>query len=190
MNLGAMRRAPTNVHAPSRVGARRIAPFATTCPALLRGLEGRRGEGWVAVQALLLLANGAATFRGPRLPPSVRVPARLLGLGAIISGGGLLLAGGLSLGRDLTPLPRPKAGARLVRTGPYQLVRHPIYSGLLIAGFGWALLHGRWLGLLAAASLVPFFDAKATREEAWLVERFADYPAYRQRVAKLLPGVY
>lgn len=118
------------------------------------------------------------------------MPTRLLGLGAIFGGSVLLLAGALSLGRNLTPLPRPKAGARLVRTGPYRLVRHPIYSGLLIAAFGWALLHGRWLGLLAATSLVPFFDAKATREEAWLVERFPAYPAYRQRVAKLVPGLY
>lgn len=151
---------------------------------------GPRGEGWVAAQALLLLANGAATFLGPRLPPLIRVPARLLGLGAILGGNGLFLAGALSLGRNLTPLPRPKTGARLVRTGPYRLVRHPIYSGLLIAAFGWALLHGRWLGLLAATSLVPFFDAKATREEAWLVERFPAYPAYRRRVAKLIPGLY
>ena len=180
MNLGAPNRAPM------RFGA----PFCTACPALLPGFEGSRGEGWVAAQALLLLANGAATFLGPRLPPAVRVLARLLGLGAILGGSGLLLAGGWSLGRDLTPLPRPKAGARLVRSGPYQIVRHPIYSGLLIAAFGWALLHGRWLGLLAAASLVHFFDAKATREEAWLVERFPDYLAYRERVVKLLPGVY
>jgi len=180
MNLGAPNRAPM------RFGA----PFCTACPALLPGFEGSRGEGWVAAQALLLLANGAATFLGPRLPPAVRVLARLLGLGAILGGSGLLLAGGWSLGRDLTPLPRPKAGARLVRSGPYQIVRHPIYSGLLIAAFGWALLHGRWLGLLAAASLVHFFDAKATREEAWLVERFPDYPAYREQVSKLLPGVY
>ena len=149
-----------------------------------------RGEGWVAAQGVLLLATVAATFAGPNLPPGLRGPARGLGALGLLVGGGFFLAGVLDLGKNLTPLPRPKPGGALVTGGTYGVVRHPIYSGGLLAALGWALLRGRWLGLLASGALWVFFDAKATREEAWLAERFPDYPAYRRRVAKLVPGVY
>jgi protein-S-isoprenylcysteine O-methyltransferase Ste14 len=153
-------------------------------------LQGSRGEGWVAAQTLLLLGSVAATFAGPVLPQSIRGPARLLGLAAIVGGGALFLAGALNLGENLTPLPRPKPAGTLVRTGAYRVVRHPIYGGVILAGVGWALFRGRWLGLAVSTSLLPFFDAKANLEETWLTERFPDYPAYRRRVRKLLPGVY
>ena len=149
-----------------------------------------RGEGWVAAQTALLLAAVAATFAGPTLPARLRGPARLLGALGALGGGSLFLAGVLNLGENLTPLPRPKAGGTLVTSGVYGVVRHPIYSGVILAAFGWALLRGRWLGLLAVGTLWLFFDAKASREEAWLAERFPDYPAYCQRVAKLVPGLH
>ena len=52
---------------------------------------------------------------------------------------------------------------------------------------GWALWNGRWTGLLATAVLFAFFDAKARHKERWLVEAFPEYPAYRQRVRRLIP---
>ena len=149
-----------------------------------------RGEGWVAAQTVLLLATVGATFVGSTLPTRLRGAARGLGVVGVLGGGSVFLAGVLNLGESLTPLPRPKPGGALVTSGVYGVVRHPIYSGVLLAALGWALLRGRWLGLLAVAALWSFFDAKASREEAWLAERFPDYPAYRQRVAKLVPGLY
>lgn len=151
---------------------------------------GSRGEGWVVAQVLLLVANLAASFVGPRLPDVVRRPCRWLGLAAMLAGGALLPPSAAGLGRNLTPLPRPNADAVLVRTGPYRLVRHPIYSGASLAALGWAFFRGRWAALFAAALLLQFFDAKASHEELWLAERFPEYRSYRRAVCKLIPFVY
>jgi protein-S-isoprenylcysteine O-methyltransferase Ste14 len=87
-------------------------------------------------------------------------------------------------------LPYPKDGADLVETGPFGLVRHPIYSGLLMAGFGWALFVQGWLTLVYAAVLFVVLDVKARREERWLVEKFPAYAVYQRRVRRLIPFVY
>ncbi len=106
-----------------------------------------------------------------------------------LAGAALLAWGGLSLGRNLTPLPRPPEGGTLIQGGAYRRVRHPIYSGACLAALGWALYHGRWAGLLGAAAQLLFFNAKANREEVWLTERFPEYPSYQREVAKLIPGL-
>jgi protein-S-isoprenylcysteine O-methyltransferase Ste14 len=77
-----------------------------------------------------------------------------------------------------------------VETGPYGWVRHPIYSGLILAAFGWALIAQGWLTLLWAVVLLVFFDIKSRREERWLMARFPAYASYRKRVRKLIPLIY
>ena len=149
-----------------------------------------RGGAWVLAQfPLTALALFAARI-GPTIPGTVLGPARWLRLGLVLTGGLLFLAGALRLGSGLTPFPRPPADAHLVQSGPYGLARHPIYGGGVIAIVGWALLHGGWLGLLAAAGMAVFFDAKAGVEERWLMTRFPEYAAYRRRVRKLVPFIY
>ncbi len=149
-----------------------------------------RGGTWVFAQFPLTLAALLAARFGPSLPAMVVVPFRWVGLGLCLIGGGLVVAGALSLGSNLTPFPKPRHDAQLVDTGAYGLARHPIYGGAVIGILGWALLNGGWLGLAAAALLSCFFDAKATREERWLSARYPTYHAYRQRVRKLIPFVY
>jgi protein-S-isoprenylcysteine O-methyltransferase Ste14 len=69
-------------------------------------------------------------------------------------------------------------------------VRHPIYSGLILAALGWAFwVHG-WLTIGYVVVLFVFFDIKSRREERWLAEKYAGYEAYRKRVHKLIPFVY
>ena len=55
---------------------------------------------------------------------------------------------------------------------------------------GWALVWQSWPALLVAAALIPFFAAKARREERWLREKFPEYAAYEQRVRRFIPGIY
>ena len=155
--------------------------------------RGSRGEWLVAVQLLLI----AAVFLGPRTlaalpawPPAAIRLARGAGL-ALMAGGLALFLGGLAwLGPSLTPLPRPKASGKLVQTGPYRLVRHPVYAGGIALACGWALWVGGWLTLLYALLLLVFLDYKASWEERWLREKYPEYPVYAARVRKLIPFVY
>ena len=78
----------------------------------------------------------------------------------------------------------------LIESGLYAWVRHPIYCGIILAAFGWALYVQGALSLLWAALLVVFFDIKSRREEAWLAARFPAYADYRRRVRKLIPFIY
>lgn len=152
--------------------------------------DGGRGEGWVAAQWALIGATLLAPRVGPPWPRALAWPARLLGLPLLVAGGATLARGIADLGSNLTPLPKPKDDATLVRNGLYRYVRHPIYSGFILLGFGWATLTANGTRILLATALAAFFDAKAGREETWLLEKFPEYACYRAEVKKLLPGVY
>ena len=151
---------------------------------------GPRGEGWVVLQGVLLVAIACCGL----LPPDWSGTARVVSgvAGAVLAGAGVVLAvaGMRDLRSDLTPFPHPRDGATLVRTGSYRLVRHPIYGGLVLGAAGWGLLIASLPALVLAVVLLGFFDLKSRREEAWLTERFADYPAYRRRTRRLIPFVY
>jgi len=108
----------------------------------------------------------------------------------LLAGLAVCLVAAFHLGSNLTPLPHPRDDARLVVSGLYRFVRHPIYFGVLLMAFGWALYVQGWLTLGYAGLLVVFFDLKARREEAWLLKRFPEYADYRKRVRKLIPFVY
>jgi protein-S-isoprenylcysteine O-methyltransferase Ste14 len=155
--------------------------------------KGPRGEWYVVIQVILfgLVIFGPRTLSGW---PAWTYPFTLLGSiigGVLIAAGGfLIMAGIFKLGVNLTAVPYPKEQATLVETGPYQIVRHPIYSGGIFMAFGWALwIHG-WLTIVYAAILLIFFDIKSRREEGWLKEKFAGYAGYQKRVRKLIPFIY
>jgi protein-S-isoprenylcysteine O-methyltransferase Ste14 len=114
-----------------------------------------------------------------------------LGIVLMAVGGIFAFLGVRSLGRSLTPFPRPRDGGALVDTGVYRLVRHPIYGGLVIAALGYALMMQALLTAVAGPlMLLLFFTLKSAREEAWLVERYPGYPAYRARTRRMLPYIY
>ena len=100
------------------------------------------------------------------------------------------MAGTISLGRNLTPFPKPTAGVSLVRTGIYGLIRHPLYVAVFCGALGCALVCRSWPALAAALALAPLFDAKARREECWLRQRFPEYAGYEQRVRRFIPWLY
>lgn len=155
--------------------------------------KGARGERLVVAQFVLI----GLVFLGPRTlvgAPAWAFPfprACLFVGGMLVAAGGVvMLAGARGLGSGLTALPYPKDGASLVQTGPFALVRHPIYSGLLAAAFGWALCVQGWLTLGFVFALFVLLDVKSRREERWLAARFPEYAAYQQRVRRLIPFVY
>jgi protein-S-isoprenylcysteine O-methyltransferase Ste14 len=78
----------------------------------------------------------------------------------------------------------------LVRQGPYATVRHPIYSGLLLAGLGTALAIGELHSLLAVGIGIAGFYTKAKLEERFMIEHFGrEYEEYRRHTWALVPFV-
>lgn len=151
---------------------------------------GPRGEGWVVIQVVLLAAIGAAGWwLGPDWSDPLRLGAILVGVMALAGGAILALKGIVDLGKALTPLPHPRDDAELVETGVYALARHPIYGGLILGAVGWSLVRASLAGIAATALLLAFFALKSTREEAWLMEEFPGYAAYRTRTRRFIPWV-
>ncbi len=106
--------------------------------------------------------------------------------------GGLLLAvaSARALGPGLTPFPRPAGGGELVETGPYRVVRHPVYSGGLLVAAGISLALSPW-ALAATAVLGVVWGLKASVEERLLAERYPVYAGYRERTRfRLVPYVF
>lgn len=140
---------------------------------------GRRGEGWVVLQSIVLVAMVICAVVGPRWPPSVQPWLRTFGFVLEAAGAGMLILSRITLGRAFTPLPRPRDRSTLRSTGIYARARHPLYGGLLVFGLGLSL-HRSPLVVAPTAVLAVVFWLKSIREEAWLAERYPEYPAYRR----------
>jgi len=81
-----------------------------------------------------------------------------------------------------------KHGHELIRSGPYRYVRHPIYTGLLVALFGTALETGAWRGIIGFALIAIAVAYKYRAEEAFMMQKFGeDYVRYRAEVPALFP---
>jgi protein-S-isoprenylcysteine O-methyltransferase Ste14 len=106
-------------------------------------------------------------------------------------GGALRLWPVFVLGPRFSGLVAIQPGHELVTTGPYAVIRHPSYLGLLIILVGWALIFRSGVGLALAALTIPPLLARINAEEALLSAHFgAPYEVYRARTARLLPGLY
>lgn len=83
-----------------------------------------------------------------------------------------------------------KQGHELIRRGPYQFVRHPIYTGILVMSLGTAIEAGRLLCWLALLPMAAAFWLKLKQEERLMLRHFPDdYPAYQKQVKALVPFV-
>lgn len=142
---------------------------------------------WVAGQAvflgaLILLPNGQAWDRSGALGLAANV---LFFLGLAI-----VAIGALRLGTGITPSPVPSSLGQLRTTGLYRFMRHPIYTGVLVAVVGIALRSGSWLHVAIAAATFVYFDRKAAWEEGQLRGHYPDYDAYAATTAKFIPFVW
>jgi protein-S-isoprenylcysteine O-methyltransferase Ste14 len=80
-----------------------------------------------------------------------------------------------------------KSAHRVIDTGPYAIVRHPIYTGILLAVYATAAAKGTVLGLIGAALVTLALWMKARLEEDFLASELVDYQDYKRRVPMLLP---
>jgi protein-S-isoprenylcysteine O-methyltransferase Ste14 len=152
---------------------------------------GRRGEGWVVIQLVLIAAVFLSAFAGHHWSGTARVVAYAAGGTLLALGLWMAIAGAVKLGKALTPLPAPKGEEVVISTGIYRLVRHPIYGGGLLVAVGWTILFATVPGLVLTTVLAVFLDLKSRREEQWLVERLRGYEAYRRATPhRLVPFLY
>jgi protein-S-isoprenylcysteine O-methyltransferase Ste14 len=154
---------------------------------------GPRGEGWVAAQLVLFAIIALAGVRqlvgegsGSARPAAVV----LVGLGAIAVGSFTAARGVWDLRPSLSVFPRPVAGAPLIESGAYRLIRHPIYSGLVLGAIGWGLVTGSIVVIGASGLLFLLFAGKSRREEVWLSAEHPEYDAYQRRTKRLIPWIY
>jgi protein-S-isoprenylcysteine O-methyltransferase Ste14 len=153
-------------------------------PGLSSSADEDRGGRWVAAQFVLMLLIFVAGFLPPGWGGLTLLAAAL---GAVVGLLGVFLAvwGWRSLGSSATPFPRPREGGRLVQSGPYAFVRHPVYVGGFLFFLGFALATSP-VALVPLAALALLWRNKAALEEEWLTEQFDEYADYRRRV----PGAF
>jgi protein-S-isoprenylcysteine O-methyltransferase Ste14 len=156
---------------------------------------GPRGEGWVVLQLLALALVALAGRLAPRVlsaDPVTRSLVLAVGWALLVTGAVLAMSAYLALkgAASFSILPRPAGGGHSVASGPYRIVRHPLYAGLILGGVGFAVIRESPASLVAAIGLFVVLDLKRRREEAWLAERFPEYAGYRTRTRGLIPFIY
>jgi protein-S-isoprenylcysteine O-methyltransferase Ste14 len=142
------------------------------------------GYSWVLIQALLLALYGLALAFGASASWGLW---RWLGALLALLGAWVGLAALRMHGRKLTPLPEPNPALGLQRTGVYAVIRHPMYTGLLLSAFGLAILLQKPLAIAAAGALTVFFNLKAREEERRLRRCYPDYADYQRATGRFLP---
>jgi protein-S-isoprenylcysteine O-methyltransferase Ste14 len=151
---------------------------------------GRRGEGWVALQVVLIVAIVATGVLGTAWPSGARSWLVVAAVPIGLCGAYLLVGGIAGLGRQLTPFPKPVEHGGLRRVGVFGLARHPMYGGALLLALAWSLVSSP-LALLPWTVAAVFLDTKRRREEAWLIEQHPDYAEYQTSVRRsLVPFVW
>jgi protein-S-isoprenylcysteine O-methyltransferase Ste14 len=159
--------------------------------------KAKRLEGWgeraqhellVLVAFWLLLANyWNGGWLGHRLVPDVP-EVRMPGLALTAVGVGTAIWARLSLGSNWSGMVTLKQDHQLVTTGLYRWIRHPIYTGILLAMVGTALIGGQVRGCLATALALAAFYFKSRREERFLHEEFgSSYEDHARRTGMFLP---
>ena len=111
----------------------------------------------------------------------------LIGLSLEIIGLVIVVLGFKGLGKSLTANPVPIKGGKLITTGIYSRVRHPIYLGLILATFGIALTNGSIIKFGFWVLLVSLLILKMKFEENLLVATYPDYKQYQEKVPGIFP---
>lgn len=132
------------------------------------------------------LRRGLLAWRFVPMGPA----AAYTGLALTMVGLALSLWARFYIGRNWNALVVFTENHQLVRSGPYAIVRHPIYAGFMLATLGTAIAFGQATGLVAVALIVISWGYKSRLEEALMIEQFgAEYEQYRREVKGLIPLV-
>lgn len=149
------------------------------------------GVWWVVAQGVVFVFFVITMIGGQRVEPFTgMVYVQSAGLLLALFGSIISIWSVLQHGRDLSAVPVPREGARLIDTGPYRFVRHPMYSGVIAFVLGAAVAYMVPAAMLAGPAFFVFFMAKSGREEELLVDHLPGYRQYRSDVRwRLIPKV-
>lgn len=131
---------------------------------------------------------GSSWLHARMYPASVAIAV----LGALLTMLGVAFAcwARYVLGRNWSSVVQVKQDHELIQSGPYRWVRHPIYTGLLLAFLGTAMAIGEWRGLICVVIVAVSFWFKLKLEERWMRDNFGvAYENYMQRTKALIPGL-
>jgi protein-S-isoprenylcysteine O-methyltransferase Ste14 len=165
-----------------------VAAFTAKASRSRGGRGGRRAGSRIVLAIVVVILFRANVHHG-----SERIDGPVLqgiGLALWIAGIALAVWARLYIGRNWgMPMSRSQE-SDLVTTGPYRFIRHPIYTGIILAMIGTALAISLF-GLIVVAVIAAFFAYSASREERFLAEEFpAAFPDYKARTKLLIPFVF
>ncbi|WP_035086859.1 methyltransferase family protein [Aquimarina latercula] len=113
-----------------------------------------------------------------------------IGLFTFVLGVLIVLVALLQLNKNLSPFPTPKLNSKLVKTGLYKFIRHPLYAGILYVVFGYGLYIGSVFKLIIATTIYILFYFKTKYEEEKLLEFFDEYKAYKVATGRFFPKIF
>ncbi|MBW1294208.1 DUF1295 domain-containing protein [Aquimarina litoralis] len=113
-----------------------------------------------------------------------------LGLWLFIVGICTLLLALIQLRENLSPFPTPKKDAKLIKTGLYKFIRHPIYTGILLIAFGYAFYTHSIFKFFITIGLYILFYFKSKYEEKRLINFFSEYIDYQNTTGRFSPNFY
>ena len=99
----------------------------------------------------------------------------------------ILALSAIALGKSLTAHPMPGKNAVLVTDGLYRFVKHPIYTGLILAAFGLTIAGGFFPHVIFFVALVLLLNYKASFEEKLLASTYAGYAEYSRKTGRFIP---
>ncbi len=122
--------------------------------------------------------------------PGKSISGGAAGLAMTVAGVAFSIWARVILGRNWSATVTLKEEHELVRRGPYRYVRHPIYSGALLAMLGTAIASSGWRGYAGFATCLIAWKWKSLTEEQFMVDQFGvQYDRYRREVKALIPGL-
>lgn len=112
---------------------------------------------------------------------------KFAGVLTAISGVVIILVSIFQIRRSLTPFPSPVRNGELITTGLYKYIRHPIYSGIILAAAGYGLQAGDISKIVISGLLLLLFYFKSQYEEKMLMAFYNDYKQYRSHTYRFFP---
>ncbi|WP_083540722.1 methyltransferase family protein [Aequorivita viscosa] len=109
------------------------------------------------------------------------------GVVIFVIGAFITITAALQLNFNLSPFPSPLPGSNLIENGVYKFIRHPIYTGLILSFFGFAIISDSGYRILITAVLFLLFYFKTIYEEKRLIEKFPRYLEYKSRSGRFFP---